>query len=68
MAMVACVMLYAGMLEIVRKDNLQEHGPHVQTLSRNTFNASQLTMFAQIPEYAFIGFSEIFTSISGRSV
>lgn len=65
MVLVALSMVYAGILEIYRKKDIEAHGAITQTLGDQTFEASQLTMFAQIPEFAFIGSSEVFASISG---
>ncbi|KAL4232605.1 hypothetical protein ACF0H5_007295 [Mactra antiquata] len=65
MVLAACAMLYSGMIEIVRKDELARNGGFTQELAGSTFNASNITMFAQVPEFAFIGASEVFTSISG---
>ena len=65
MILAACSMLYAGIMEIVRKDHIADHGYIEQELAGDKFNASKLSMFAQIPEFAFIGSSEVFASISG---
>lgn len=65
MVLAACAMLYAGMLEIVRKNDIEEHGGFSQTLAGSVFNASNISMFAQAPEFVLIGSSEVFTSISG---
>lgn len=65
MILAACAMLYAGMMEIVRKNDIKNHGYIQQTLADDTFNASKISMFAQVPEFAFIGSSEVFASISG---
>ncbi|XP_052818724.1 solute carrier family 15 member 4-like isoform X2 [Mya arenaria] len=65
MVLVACSMVYAGILEIVRKEDIKNNGYISQNLSDTTFNASRISMFAQVPEFAFIGGSEVFTSISG---
>ncbi|XP_060577715.1 solute carrier family 15 member 4-like [Ruditapes philippinarum] len=65
MVLAALAMLYAGMMEIIRKNDIRDNGYITQTLSKDEFNASKLTMFAQIPEFAFIGSSEVFASISG---
>ncbi|XP_053384813.1 solute carrier family 15 member 4-like [Mercenaria mercenaria] len=58
-------MMYAGGIEIVRKKDIANHGYINQTLAGDEFQASHLSMFAQIPEFAFIGSSEVFASISG---
>ncbi|KAL4230745.1 hypothetical protein ACF0H5_011120 [Mactra antiquata] len=65
MILAACAMLYAAMMEIIRKNDIENNGYIEQTLADDHFNASKLSMFAQIPEFAFIGSSEVFASISG---
>jgi len=65
MVLIASSMFYAGVLEIIRKKDIEEHGYFVQNISTTSYNASHITMFAQIPEFALIGSSEVFTSISG---
>lgn len=65
MILAALAMLYAGIIEIIRKNDIRDHGYISQTLSKDEFNASKISMFAQIPEFAFIGSSEVFASISG---
>jgi peptide/histidine transporter 3/4 len=54
-----------GVLEIYRKKNLEETGGIIQDLSGDKYNASTLTMFLQVPQFALVGASEVFTSISG---
>lgn len=66
MVLAALAMLYAAFLEIVRKNDIRDHGYIEQTLAGDNFNASKISMFAQVPEFAFIGGSEVFASISGR--
>ncbi|KAL3877174.1 hypothetical protein ACJMK2_034920 [Sinanodonta woodiana] len=61
MILAALSMVYAGVIEIYRKKD----GYFEQTLADDKFNASYISMFAQIPEFALIGSSEVFTSISG---
>lgn len=63
--LVGTSMLYAAILEIFRKRDISANGYITQELADKTFNASKLTMFAQIPEFALIGASEVFTSVSG---
>jgi peptide/histidine transporter 3/4 len=65
MILAALSVFVAGVLEIYRKENLAETGGIVQELSGQTYNASRLSMFLQVPEFALIGSSEVFTSISG---
>lgn len=66
MVLASCAMLYAGMIEMVRKNDIEKNGGFSQELADTWFNASHISMFAQIPEFAFIGSSEVFTSISGQ--
>lgn len=58
-------VVVAGILEIYRKQNLAETGGVIQDLAGDTFNASTISFFAQIPEFALVGASEVFASISG---
>ncbi|XP_046563912.1 solute carrier family 15 member 4-like [Haliotis rubra] len=53
----------AGILEIYRKQNLASTGGVVQTLGGEKFNASQLSVLTQIPQFALVGSAEVFTSI-----
>ena len=65
MMLAVLAMMYAGVLEIVRKNDMTNHGYIQQVILGDNFNASKISMFAQIPEFALIGSSEVFTSISG---
>ena len=65
MILATLAMVYAGVIEIIRKDHIKHHGSVEQSLSNQMFNASKLSMFVQIPEFALIGTSEVFTVISG---
>lgn len=67
MILAACAMLYSAFMEIIRKNDIRDHGYIKQSLADDNFNASKISMFAQIPEFAFIGSSEVFTSISGNN-
>ncbi|CAG2248769.1 PHT [Mytilus edulis] len=58
-------VVVAGILEIYRKKNLASTGGVSQDLAGDTFNASTISFFAQVPEFALVGASEVFTSISG---
>ncbi|WAQ96195.1 S15A4-like protein [Mya arenaria] len=51
MVLVACSMVYAGILEIVRKEDIKNNGYISQNLSDTTFNASRISMFAQAPQF-----------------
>lgn len=62
MVFAALSVFVAGILEIYRKKDISIID---QKVGEDTFNASSITVFAQIPQFMFIGASEIFTSISG---
>ncbi|CAC5373165.1 SLC15A3_4 [Mytilus coruscus] len=51
----------AGVLEIHRKEHISVN----QTIAGNNYNASSVSIFAQIPQFTLIGASEVFTSVSG---
>lgn len=61
----ALSVIVAGILEIYRKKDLAETGGILQDLAGDTFNASTISFFAQVPEFALVGASEVFASISG---
>ena len=64
MAFAAAGIVVAGVVEIYRKEALEEDGPVVQTLAGESFNASSMSVLVQIPQFALIGISEIFNSIT----
>jgi dipeptide/tripeptide permease len=57
-------VLVAGILEIYRKKDISVN----QTLLGDHFNASSISVFAQIPQFTLFGASEVFTSISGNLI
>lgn len=61
----ALSVLAAGILEIYRKKDIEENGVIVQKLSTDYFNASSISIFAQVPQFALVGASEVFASVSG---
>ncbi|GAB1609474.1 protein NRT1/ PTR FAMILY 8.4-like, partial [Argonauta hians] len=61
----ACSVGVAGVIEILRMKELKEKGILKQVIAEKTYNASHLSMFAQIPQFALIGSSEVFTSVTG---
>lgn len=61
----ALSVVVAGIVEIYRKKSLASDGGFQQDLAGDTFNASHMSVFVQIPEFALVGASEVFTSISG---
>uniref|UniRef100_A0A0B6ZE32 Major facilitator superfamily (MFS) profile domain-containing protein n=1 Tax=Arion vulgaris TaxID=1028688 RepID=A0A0B6ZE32_9EUPU len=52
----------AGIVEIYRKEFLVNS--HVQVLAGQNFTSSSMSVFVQIPQFALIGASEIFTSVT----
>lgn len=58
-------VIVAGIVEIYRKKELHESGGMVQILASEKFNASHISIFFQIPQFALVGSSEVFTSITG---
>ncbi|CAL1546200.1 unnamed protein product [Lymnaea stagnalis] len=65
MILALLAVVVAGIVEIYRKDVMhQPGGSHVQVLANENFTASSLSVFAQVPQFALIGASEIFTSVT----
>ncbi|CAG5123017.1 unnamed protein product, partial [Candidula unifasciata] len=63
MILAVIAVVVAGIVEIYRKVDLEEHS-HLQVLGGENFTASSMSVFVQIPQFALIGASEIFTSIT----
>ena len=61
----ACAMFYGGVIEIIRKNDIAEHGYIEQTLHHSNLNASKISIFAQVPEFVLMGFSGILVHITG---
>lgn len=61
LVLAALSMIAAALVEIERK----KHLGFSQTVGDETFQASNITVFLQIPQFALVGASEAFTSISG---
>ena len=57
-------LLYAGCLEFYRV----EHCCILQKRGDNYTQVANISIFYQIPQYALIGFSEVFTSITGTYI
>ncbi len=66
MVLVSLSSIVAGIVEISRKNIMQEGGWEEQVLAGETFNASTLSVFVQIPQYMLVGASEVFTGIAGK--
>ncbi|XP_072051178.1 solute carrier family 15 member 4-like [Amphiura filiformis] len=58
-------IILAAVIEIARKNIMQEGGWMIQELAGEKFNASTLSVFAQTPQYLVVGASEVFTVITG---
>ena len=57
-------MVYAAVLEPHRREHVDYTKTNV--IVDTKFNCSSYTVFWQAPQFALIGFSELFTSISGK--
>ena len=66
MVLTVCSMLLAAGIEFARKANIHENGYFQQEVAGKFFNASDLSIFAQVPQYTFMGASEVFTIITGK--
>lgn len=54
-------------MEIYRKEYLIiPGGAHIQSLANKNFTASSLTVFAQAPQFVFVGIGEIFTAAASK--
>lgn len=58
-------MIIAAIVEIQRKDIMLQGHYLQQNLSKEVFNASDLSILAQIPQFALIGASEVFAGNTG---
>jgi peptide/histidine transporter 3/4 len=61
MVLSVIAVVVAGIVEIYRKDGGEYHE---QPLGNERFNASSMSVFVQVPQFALIGASEIFTAIT----
>ena len=65
MVFASLAMVAAGIVEVNRLKNVHEY-PIPQIVAGGRFNASaNITVLAQIPQFALIGLGETFTSITG---
>ncbi|XP_071952206.1 solute carrier family 15 member 4-like [Antedon mediterranea] len=65
MFLAAVSMAVAAGVEVARKNIMQDGGYNTQVIANASYNASTLSVFAQIPQYFIVGASEVFTSITG---
>ncbi|XP_071108042.1 solute carrier family 15 member 4-like [Haliotis cracherodii] len=55
----------AGVVEVYRKQVMSGRGAVIQVLGDEKFNASSMSVLVQVPQFAFVGASEVFASITG---
>ncbi|XP_070544234.1 solute carrier family 15 member 4-like [Ptychodera flava] len=65
MILVTLSVVVAAIVEIFRKKNINSGIPLQQVINDDVYNASNISIFVQIPQFTLIGASEIFTSITG---
>ena len=58
------VFIGAG-LEVIRKRDIAENGPIAQDVAGVVYNASSISVLAQIPQYFFMGSGEAFAAVTG---
>ena len=58
----------AGVLEIVRKQDIAENGGFPQEVAGKIYTASHLTILLQTPQFLICGAGEVFSSITGTSM
>ncbi|XP_054750607.2 solute carrier family 15 member 4-like [Lytechinus pictus] len=58
-------VLYAALVEVIRKYKIRNGGGFDQEISGVIFHASSLSILVQIPEYIFIGIADVFVLITG---
>ncbi|KAK3591714.1 hypothetical protein CHS0354_019477 [Potamilus streckersoni] len=64
MFLAVLALCYAGGLEMFRK----QHDHFVQEGTNISYNASNMSVFHQVPVFSLLGLSEIWTSISGLEI
>eukprot|EP00058_Branchiostoma_floridae_P017461 XP_002602949.1 hypothetical protein BRAFLDRAFT_107794 [Branchiostoma floridae] len=58
-------ILAAALVEVYRRDKVQEGNYVTQNISRNTMRAADMTVFVQIPQFLLSGMSEVMTMVTG---
>ena len=64
--MAAAAMIVAGFVEIKRRDRWEQGQVLNQRVDGENRTASELNIFWQVPQYFFIGTSEVLASITGK--
>ena len=59
-----CGAICAGILELIRKQELRESGGLVQLVGQVQYNASTISALWQIPQYTFLGAGEALTLLT----
>ena len=65
MVFAALSMIVAAVIEKYRRDHV--NGKLINEFHGKNYNASSMSVFYQLPQYILIGFSEVFTSVSGMN-
>ena len=65
--MAAAAMIVAGFVEIKRRDRWEQGHVLNQRVDGENRTASELNIFWQVPQYFFIGTSEVLASITGKT-
>lgn len=60
-------LLYMGILEILRKKDLEDSGGMMQNVGIFMYNASDISILWQVPQFVLNGIGETFTSITGKN-
>lgn len=64
----AAAMLVAGLVEIKRRDIWEKGDICIQTVFKESHNASCFSIFWQAPQYLLIGLSEVLANITGMDL
>ena len=60
-------VVLAGIIEFRRKDVIKTQGTITQHVFHRYVNASNMSVFYQVPQYILLGTSEAFVSVTGRA-
>ena len=56
----------AAILEVVRKNDIAANGGRVQVVAGVAYNASDMSIFWQVPQYVLSGCAEVLTTVTSR--